>query len=81
MAKLFAAEMVLRVTWNAMYLHGGNGYALESDVNRYWRDAALLPTGEGTSDVQREIIAKHILGKGASRPAGSGRRPAETPQA
>jgi alkylation response protein AidB-like acyl-CoA dehydrogenase len=75
MAKLFAAEMVLRVTWGALYLHGGNGYALESDVNRYWRDAALLPIGEGTSDIQREIIAKAILGRKVGQPsAGAPRR-------
>jgi alkylation response protein AidB-like acyl-CoA dehydrogenase len=61
--KLYAAEMAREVAWDALYIHGGNGYAIEADVNRYWRDAALLPIGEGTSDIQREIIARRILGE------------------
>jgi alkylation response protein AidB-like acyl-CoA dehydrogenase len=61
--KLFAAEMAHKVTWDALYLHGGNGYAIDAKVNRYWRDAGLLPIGEGTSDIQREIIARRILGE------------------
>ena len=61
--KLFAAEMAHKVAWDALYLHGGNGYAIDADVNRYWRDAGLLPIGEGTSDIQREIIARRILGE------------------
>ncbi|PHV67151.1 acyl-CoA dehydrogenase family protein [Williamsia muralis] len=61
--KLFAAEMAHKVAWDALYLHGGNGYAIDSKVNRYWRDAGLLPIGEGTSDIQREIIARRILGE------------------
>ncbi|MGH3756701.1 acyl-CoA dehydrogenase family protein [Actinophytocola sp.] len=61
MAKLFASEMAQQVCWSALYIHGGNGYAVDSDVNRYWRDAALLPIGEGTSDIQREVIARGIV--------------------
>ena len=61
--KLFAAEMAHKVAWDALYLHGGNGYAIDANVNRYWRDAGLLPIGEGTSDIQREIIARRILGE------------------
>ncbi|GAA5079329.1 alkylation response protein AidB-like acyl-CoA dehydrogenase [Thermocatellispora tengchongensis] len=60
-AKLFASEMARKVAWEALYLHGGNGYAVDSPVNRYWRDSGLLPIGEGTSDIQREIIARRIL--------------------
>jgi alkylation response protein AidB-like acyl-CoA dehydrogenase len=63
MAKLFASEMARRVCWDALYLHGGNGYAIETPVNRYWRDSGLLPIGEGTSDIQREIIARRLLGE------------------
>lgn len=63
MAKLFASEMAHKVAWEALYIHGGNGYALDTDVNRYWRDAGLLPIGEGTSDIQREVIARSILGE------------------
>jgi alkylation response protein AidB-like acyl-CoA dehydrogenase len=60
MVKLFASEMAARVTWNAMILHGGMGYARDADVNRYWRDSALMTIGEGTSDIQREIIARGL---------------------
>lgn len=63
MAKLFASEMAHRICWEAVYLHGGNGYAIDADVNRYWRDSGLLPIGEGTSDIQREVIARRILGE------------------
>ncbi|GAA1559895.1 acyl-CoA dehydrogenase family protein [Kribbella lupini] len=63
MAKLFAAEMAHKVCWEALYVHGGNGYALDAPVNRYWRDSGLLPIGEGTSDIQREIIARSIFGR------------------
>lgn len=61
MAKLFAAEVAHRAAWDALYIHGGNGYALDAPVNRYWRDSGLLPIGEGTSDIQREVIARRIL--------------------
>ena len=46
MAKLFAADMAHRVCWDALYIHGGNGYAVDAPVNRYWRDSGLLPIGE-----------------------------------
>ncbi len=48
MVKLFCSEMVARVTRTAMLLHGGLGYALETDANRYWRDGMLMSIGEGT---------------------------------
>ncbi|MDQ0382490.1 acyl-CoA dehydrogenase family protein [Amycolatopsis thermophila] len=63
MAKLFAADMAHKVCWDALYIHGGNGYAIDTPVNRYWRDSGLLPIGEGTSDIQREIIARSIVGR------------------
>jgi alkylation response protein AidB-like acyl-CoA dehydrogenase len=61
MAKLFAAEMAHRHCWHALEIHGGYGYTREYSVNRYWRDSGLLPIGEGTSDIQREVIARRIL--------------------
>jgi alkylation response protein AidB-like acyl-CoA dehydrogenase len=61
MVKLMCSEMAARVTRKAMLLHGGSGYALASDANRYWRDGMLMSIGEGTSDIQREIIAKGLL--------------------
>ncbi len=56
-AKLFAAEMALRVCDNAIQIHGGYGYTDEYDIHRHWRDARLLTIGEGTSDILRLLIA------------------------
>ena len=61
MAKVFAAEMAERVTSEAMQVHGGYGYSLEYPVQRYWRDARVFRIFEGTSEIQREVIAKRIL--------------------
>jgi len=58
--KLFCSEMAAKVTKTAMLLHGGLGYAIDSDVNRYWRDGILMTVGEGTSDIQREIISRSL---------------------
>ncbi len=62
-AKLFASEMALKHTWSALQVHGGYGYSKEFPVQRYWRDAGLFPIGEGTTEVQREVIARRILGE------------------
>jgi butyryl-CoA dehydrogenase len=56
-AKLYAAEMALRVCDKAIQIHGGYGYTDEYDIHRHWRDARLLTIGEGTSDVLRLLIA------------------------
>jgi alkylation response protein AidB-like acyl-CoA dehydrogenase len=56
-AKLFAAEMTLRVCDNAIQIHEGYGYTDEYDIHRHWRDARLLTIGEGTSDILRLLIA------------------------
>ncbi|PXY21563.1 acyl-CoA dehydrogenase family protein [Prauserella flavalba] len=61
MAKLFAADTVNRVTANAVQILGGHGYMSEHPVERYLRDAKLLGIYEGTSQIQRNIIAKRIL--------------------
>jgi alkylation response protein AidB-like acyl-CoA dehydrogenase len=63
MAKLFASEIAHRHCWNALEIHGGYGYTKDYSVNRYWRDSGLLPIGEGTSEIQREVIARRILGE------------------
>ena len=61
MAKLFATEMAERVCRNAIQIHGGYGYSREYPVERIYRDARLMTIGEGTSEIQRLIIARRIL--------------------
>ena len=61
MAKLFATEMAERVCRNAIQIHGGYGYSQEYPVERIYRDARLMTIGEGTSEIQRLVIARHIL--------------------
>ena len=60
MAKLYASEMVQRVTWEAIQIHGGYGYITEFPVERYWRDARLMTITEGTSEIQLMIIAREL---------------------
>ncbi|KQP07089.1 acyl-CoA dehydrogenase [Methylobacterium sp. Leaf93] len=62
--KLLATEMAVRVTNQAMQLHGGNGYTTERRVERYWRDARLTTIFEGTSEIQRRIVSDRMLGRG-----------------
>ncbi len=61
MAKLYATEMAERVCRNAIQIHGGYGYSREFPVERIYRDARLMTIGEGTSEVQRMVIARHAL--------------------
>ena len=61
MAKLFASEVATRVCNDAMQIHGGYGYTREFDIERHLRDVKLCEIGEGTSQVQRMVIAKHLL--------------------
>lgn len=61
MAKLFASEMAMRATNKAMQIHGGYGFLKDYPVERYLRDAKLCEIGEGTSEIQRLIIAKEVL--------------------
>ena len=65
-AKLFAAEMANRVAYKAVQIHGSMGYSRESDVERMYRDARVLSIYEGTSEIQRLIIARDLLGSGRS---------------
>lgn len=60
MAKLYASEMAMEVANEAIQIHGGYGYMKEYEVERYMRDAKLLEIGEGTSEVQRMVIARLI---------------------
>ena len=61
MAKMFASEMAEQVCRDAIQVHGGYGYSREYPVERMYRDARLMTIGEGTSEIQRLVIARHIL--------------------
>ena len=61
MAKLFASEAAARACNRAVQVHGGYGYVREFNVERHLRDSKLCEIGEGTSEVQRIVIAKHAL--------------------
>ena len=61
MGKMFATEMAERVCRNAIQIHGGYGYSSEYPVERIYRDARLMTIGEGTSEVQRMVIARNLL--------------------
>jgi len=63
-AKLYASEMVNRVVYKAVQAHGAVGYSRETDVERMYRDARVITIYEGTSEVQRMIIARELLGAG-----------------
>ena len=61
MGKLFATEMAERVCRNAIQIHGGYGYSREYPVELTYRDARLMTIGEGTSEIQRLVIARSLL--------------------
>ncbi|MFI5506509.1 acyl-CoA dehydrogenase family protein [Mycobacterium sp. NPDC051804] len=64
MAKLFASEVAMEVALNAVRIHGGYGYSTEFDVERYFRDAPLMIVGEGTNEIQRNVIAAQLVSRG-----------------
>ena len=61
MAKLFASETCLQVTAEAIKVHGGYGFSAEFDIERYYRDAPLMVVGEGTNDIQRNVIIRQLV--------------------
>ncbi len=61
-AKLFASETAVRVCEEAIQIHGGYGYIKDYPVEKYWRDSKLCTIGEGTSEIQRLVIARELLG-------------------
>ncbi|WP_372345720.1 acyl-CoA dehydrogenase family protein [Streptomyces sp. KL116D] len=63
MAKLFASEVCMEIALNAVRVHGGYGYSTEFDVERYFRDAPLMIVGEGTNEIQRNVIAKQHVAR------------------
>ena len=64
MAKLFASEAAMEIALNAVRIHGGYGYSTEYDVERYFRDAPLMIVGEGTNEIQRNVIAAQVVARG-----------------
>jgi alkylation response protein AidB-like acyl-CoA dehydrogenase len=64
MAKLFASEAAMEIALQAVRIHGGYGYSTEYDVERYFRDAPLMIVGEGTNEIQRNVIAAQLISRG-----------------
>ncbi|WP_077086745.1 acyl-CoA dehydrogenase family protein [Mycobacterium rhizamassiliense] len=64
MAKLFASEVAMEIALDAVRIHGGYGYSTEYDVERYFRDAPLMIVGEGTNEIQRNVIAGQLVARG-----------------
>jgi alkylation response protein AidB-like acyl-CoA dehydrogenase len=63
MAKLFASEAAMQIALDAVRVHGGYGYSKEYDVERYFRDAPLMIVGEGTNEIQRNVIAAQLVAR------------------
>ena len=63
MAKLFASETAMEIALDAVRVHGGYGYSKEFDVERYFRDAPLMIVGEGTNEIQRNVIAAQLIAR------------------
>ena len=68
MAKLFASETAMEIALDAMRIHGGYGYSTEFDVERYFRDAPLMIVGEGTNEIQRNVIARQLIQRHPAAP-------------
>ena len=68
MAKLFASEIAMQIALDAIRIHGGYGYSTEFDVERYFRDAPLMIVGEGTNEIQRNVIARQLVDRGTVAP-------------
>jgi len=68
MAKLFASETAMEIALDAVRIHGGYGYSTEFDVERYFRDAPLMIVGEGTNEIQRNVIARQLVSRGTVNP-------------
>ena len=61
MAKLYASEVAVRVAEQSVQIHGGYGYIKDYPAEKYWRDSKLCTIGEGTSEIQRTVIARQLL--------------------
>lgn len=65
MAKLFASETTMQIAMDAVRIHGGYGYSTEFDVERYLREAPLMVVGEGTNEIQRNVITRQLIERGS----------------
>src|SRR6185437_11388126 len=63
MAKLFASETAVRAAEESVQIHGGYGYTKDYPAEKYWRDVKLTTIGEGTSEIQRLVIARQLLAR------------------
>jgi alkylation response protein AidB-like acyl-CoA dehydrogenase len=68
MAKLFASEVAMQIALDAVRIHGGYGYSTEFDVERYFRDAPLMIVGEGTNEIQRNVIVRQLVSRNSVAP-------------
>ena len=75
MAKMYASDIALEVTNDALQIHGGAGFMKGMEVERAYRDAKITTIYEGTNEIQRVVIASHILGKPPKSEGGSSSRP------
>ena len=66
MAKLFASETAMKIAMDAVRIHGAYGYSTEFDIERYFRDAPLMIVGEGTNEIQRNVIVNQLIQRGQS---------------
>ncbi|MEU3615348.1 acyl-CoA dehydrogenase family protein [Streptomyces sp. NPDC006872] len=64
MAKLYASEVANRAASQALQIHGGYGYVRESEISRFYADAKILEIGEGTNEIQRDVIARALVSRG-----------------
>ena len=79
MAKLFASETAMQITLSAVRIHGGYGYSTEFDVERYFRDAPLMIVGEGTNEIQRNVIVSQLISRGGLSGSSGAKRPPRYP--
>ena len=75
MAKMYASDIALEVTNDALQIHGGAGFMKGMEVERAYRDAKITTIYEGTNEIQRVVVASHLLGKAPKEGGGSSRRP------
>jgi alkylation response protein AidB-like acyl-CoA dehydrogenase len=68
MAKLFASETAMEIALDALRIHGGYGYSTEFDIERYFRDAPLMIVGEGTNEIQRNVIVRQLIRRSPANP-------------